>query len=883
MSVGARSTFPPRLTLAECLDKHSVEAILSIMGGGPGVIRTPDQRLRVFVSSTLKELAPERRVIRSVIERLALAPVMFELGARPHPPRSLYRAYLEQSDIFVGVYWESYGWVAPGEDVSGLEDEYSLAPDIPMLIYVKRSEQREERLNTLLDRIRDDDRASYVTFGDAEDLGPFVTTDLATLLAERFDEGSGRRSAPPDGTRDVSASPFRRPPIPMTRLIGREAELRQVVDMFAKGARRLVTLTGPGGIGKSRLATAVAGELQATFPDGIAFVDLAPIRKVNLVVSTIATALAIHDTGDAPLRDKLLQALEGRRVLLLIDNVEHVVDAAQELSALLKDSPVSILATTRILLRIQGEQNVPLTPLPPPAAIELFVERARETKPEFDLTDGNAADVAAIIAALDNVPLALELAAARLRVLTPAALAARLDSALPLLVGGARDRPEHQRTLRATIDWSAQLLSDQGRDLLLRLSVFRNGFALDAAEWMCENPATETAMDLVTNLVESSLVQEQDRGSSSWFSMLATVREYAREELERRGNLRECRQRHAAFFSALAARAEPHLTSGDQSVWIERLAEELDDIRGAADHYLSTGQGDAAADLILPLYWFWWSTGRPREAADMALRLGDVEPAVSESTHYRARLYVAGLATLDKPDTSRIPELEQCIAFFERTGDRFSELLSRLSVASLELMQGSPGLRAAELQLKRAESLADELSNKFLASMALLIGGHVPLARGDVTGAIEKFEASLEAAKASGEALSQSAALYQLGWAQLFIGNPGAAKPYFVRQMLISRAVGHEQGLANGLDGMFAVAYTSGEVDRAGRLLGASDELRERRGLLGRAMAPYYEQLLATVTASPAAREFELAREKGRRGDIAQMIDELLSGPPATS
>ena len=166
------------------------------MGGGAGVIRTPDQRLRVFVSSTLRELAPERRVIRAVIERLALAPVMFELGARPHPPRSLYRAYLEQSDIFIGVYWESYGWVAPGEEVSGLEDEYNLAPDIPMLIYVKRSEQRQDRLESLLDRIRDDDRASYVAFEDAEELGPLLTADLATLLAERFDEGTSAAIGP---------------------------------------------------------------------------------------------------------------------------------------------------------------------------------------------------------------------------------------------------------------------------------------------------------------------------------------------------------------------------------------------------------------------------------------------------------------------------------------------------------------------------------------------------------------------------------------------------------------------------------------------------------------------------------------------------------------
>ena len=182
------------------------------MGGGAGVIRTPDQRLRVFVSSTLQELAPERRVIRAVIERLALAPVMFELGARPHPPRSLYRAYLEQSDIFIGVYWESYGWVAPGEEVSGLEDEYNLAPDIPCSFTSSAASSARIAWNPCSDRIRDDDRASYVAFDDAEELESLLTADLATLLAERFDEGSRRRRVPPDVAPDAASSEFLGPP-----------------------------------------------------------------------------------------------------------------------------------------------------------------------------------------------------------------------------------------------------------------------------------------------------------------------------------------------------------------------------------------------------------------------------------------------------------------------------------------------------------------------------------------------------------------------------------------------------------------------------------------------------------------------------------------------
>ena len=843
------------------------------MGGGASVIRTPDQRLRVFVSSTLSELAPERRVIRAVIERLALTPVMFELGARPHPPRSLYRAYLAQSEIFIGIYWESYGWVAPGEDVSGLEDEYNLAPDVPKLIYIKRSEQRDERLEALLERIRDDDRASYVAFDDAEELAPLLTSDLATLLAERFEAGS-RRASPPDVEPDPASSHFRNAPTPLTRLIGRESELQRVVDQLTTDGGRLVTLTGPGGIGKTRLAIATAHEVEAFFPDGIAFVDLAPIRKPRLVVPAIAAALGIPDSGDAPLQTRLGHALSRRRVLLLLDNVEHVVDAAADLSALLTETSVSMLATSRIPLHIDGEHSIPLTPLASAAGIELFVERARAVKPEFGLTDDNAADVSAIVAALDSIPLALELAAARLLVITPAALLERLDQALSLLVGGARDRPERQRTLRATIDWSARLLSDPEHELFLRLGVFRNGFSLDAAEWMC-NGLDAGAMDLLTGLVESSLVQEQDRGPRPWFTMLATVREYARDELERRGDLQQWRQRHAEFFSGLALLAEPHLIGAEQGAWIARLRDEFEDLRAAVDHYFDAGQADAVADLVWPLYWFWWTAGL-REATEWVGRVVGGDYDVSERTRVRSEFYLAGVATVEDPDPSRIPDLEEYLAYFMREHDVFNELLTRLTIASCEMMLGPSGLDPAEKHLERAETLAASLSSPFLASMALLIEGQIPLMRGDMPTAIAKFDASLDAARASGELLSQSAALFQLGWMQLLLGDHGGAADYFVQQMLISTKAGHDQGIANGLDGLFAVSVAAGDVERAGTLLGAADDLRERRGLLGPAMLPYFERALADVEASPAAHDFAIARERGKHADFTAVVEEAL-------
>ena len=247
------------------------------------VIRTPDQRIRVFVSSTLKELADERRAARGAIERLRLAPVMFELGARPHPPRELYRSYLAQSDVFVGIYADSYGWVAPDEDVSGLEDEYNLAPAaMPKLIYIKASEHRDERLIELIDRIRSDDTAAYLPFETPEQLEEQLVGDLATLLAERFDAASAAAAPEP------AASPAVRMPPAYSRIIGRDREVADVVELVSSGRHRVVTLLGPGGIGKSRLAIEAATAAEAAFPDGSVFIALENVLEPDLLLPTIA-------------------------------------------------------------------------------------------------------------------------------------------------------------------------------------------------------------------------------------------------------------------------------------------------------------------------------------------------------------------------------------------------------------------------------------------------------------------------------------------------------------------------------------------------------------------------------------------------------------------
>src|SRR5580704_3261487 len=326
------------------------------------VIRTPDQRLRVFVSSTLQELAAERQAVRDAVTRLRLVPVMFELGARPHPPRQVYRSYLAQSQVFVGVYWQSYGWVAPGEQVSGLEDEYLLSAGLPRLIYVKSpAPERESRLAEMLTRIRDDGDVSYQHFSAAAELQRLVEDDLAVLLSERFEKAPSGEGAADE------ASLAGNLPVSVTPLVGRDHDAAAVGDLIRTQGVRLITLTGPGGVGKSRLAVEVAQRLGPGFQDGVRFVELASVRAAELVTAAIAAALGLDTSGGRLITD-LKSYLRARRLMLVLDNFEQVVGAAPLVAELLRTAPgVVALVTSRMVLRLSGEHefSVLMIRLPP--------------------------------------------------------------------------------------------------------------------------------------------------------------------------------------------------------------------------------------------------------------------------------------------------------------------------------------------------------------------------------------------------------------------------------------------------------------------------------------------------------------------------------------
>ena len=438
-------------------------------------IRTPDQRLRIFVSSTLAELAPERAAVARAISALRLTPVMFELGARPHPPRELYRAYLAQSDVFVGLYWQRYGWIGPGMDISGLEDELRLSVGLPRLLYLKSpAPEQEPRLAAMIADLQSEGADSYRTFRSTRELGRLVRDDLALLLSERFATSVPSTMAP---AASANLSPRRSLPTPSTSLLGREDEIAELSSLLDSPDARLVTLTGPGGIGKTRLAIAVGAALDGA-RRRTEFVPLASITDPALVLPRVADAVGAPIEGSRPALDTLIEHFTQIPTLLVLDNLEQVVGAATELDLLLAACPdVTVLATSRTVLRLRAEREYPVEALMVPTfaerppveelaalpAVRLFVDRARAVRHDFTLDDTNAAAVIEICRRLDGLPLAIELAAARTRVLAPVALLGRLEHVLDALGTGPVDLPERQRTLRATVEWSFGLLGDMER------------------------------------------------------------------------------------------------------------------------------------------------------------------------------------------------------------------------------------------------------------------------------------------------------------------------------------------------------------------------------------------------------------------------------------
>jgi len=857
------------------------------------VIRTPDQRLRVFVSSTLQELAAERQAVRDAVERLRLVPVMFELGARPHPPRHVYRSYLAQSQVFVGVYWQSYGWVAPGEQVSGLEDEYLLSAGLPRLIYTKSpAPEREPRLADMLARIRDENEVSYQRFSTADELQRLVENDLAVLLSERFERPPSRDDAA------AEASLAGALPVPPTPLVGRDREAAAMADLVRREGVRLVTLTGPGGVGKSRLAVEVAQRLGQGFEDGVRFVELASVSAAEQVGAAIAAALGLN-TSTGRLVADLKTYLHGRRLLLVLDNFEQVMGAAPLVADLLSAAAgVVALVTSRTVLRLSGEHEFPVPPLPVPhggagqdaadvqryPSVRLFVDRAQAASADFELTSANAGAVAEICRKLDGLPLAIELAAARVRLLPPPALLARLGDRMELLTGGARDLPERQRTLRSTLDWSFDLLTADEQAVFARLGVFSGTFDLPAAEAVCGSAAAARAgpdpvppvIDTLGSLVDNSLVRPEIRNGEPRFGMLETIREYARERLRDRGDWGEAHDRHASYFLAFADPTPAELQGAGQLAWLDRMETEHGNLGVAMSWLVEQGKLESVNQLSWATWRFWWLHGHADELASF----GDVLTRSEDLPPRQRALALSGtgfgLFAAGDPAGAR-PLLEQSLPLYRQAGDALGAALTAGVLGHLVALQHEDA-RASELLEQTLAALreadGDELTGtarlQHLLGVALACNflGQIRLGQGDHDRAARLFTEGLTAAHSAADRLTILVSLFDMALGRQAQGDLARAAGCLREGVSQAAEAGDEPSVAYYLEALATVARLLDDPERAVGLLAAAGALLQAKGsgwlhaMVPR--APHDDDLLAALRARTGDAAFERAWAHGQ-------------------
>jgi predicted ATPase len=808
------------------------------------------------------------------------------LGARPHPPRELYRAYLVQSHVFVGIYWQSYGWVAPGEQTSGLEDEYLLSGVLPKLIYVKSpASEREPRLEAMLDLIRADDRVSYKPFSTPAELQSLVENDLALLLTEHFQTTTAQQAAT-EPTPQVGQGALPTPPTPF---IGREQEIQAVDALLHRSGVRLVTLMGPGGVGKSRLALAVGAQLGPSFEDGVRFVGLASITTPELVAATIAKALGVRESGrQSPLED-LKSHLQTKRLLLILDNFEQVIEAAPMIAELLGAAPgIQVLVTSRTMLRLSGEHvfTVPPLGLPEPEveqelerlaqyeAVQLFVERAQAANPDFALSRDNAHDVAEIGRRLDGLPLAIELAAARVRLLPPQALRARLESSLGLLTGGARDLPERQQTLKNTIAWSYGLLSEDEQALFAQLGVFSGGFDLEAVETICrldvepsaDSNRSSTRLEALGSLVDQSLVGREGRDGEPRFEMLETIREYALERFQSSADWQATCDRHAEYYLALAEAAEPELKGPNQRAWLERLETEQDNLRTALSRFLSQDKIASAARLGWGVWMFWWLKRHINEGArwfeEMLVKGGSLP------SYPRARV-LSGLAMQVevRGDEARAQLLfEQSLPLYREVSDKPGVAKATGMLGRLAMLHGD--YPSAETLLEESLTLYRELGDHWFLAIMLNFRGMIPLRQSNLKTATLLFEEGLQVSRDVDDTLPLLLSLYNLALTRRAQGDLTEATKLLEEGLSLSDKAGDEGSLGYYLEELAALSQLQGDFERAERLYGAADTLLKAAGNVWldtyAANRVQHERAVKEVPFTGDQSALESAREQGR-------------------
>ena len=693
--------------------------------------------------------------------------------------------------------------------------------------------------------------------------------------------------------RTLDAHPNNLPPQP-TAFIGRERELTRTRAALLDEGVRLLTLTGAGGIGKSRLALQLAAEVIHQFRHGAFFVPLAHITDPRMIVPSIAQILSVNEAPGRPLLHNLQEYLEDRQTLLVLDNLEQVAEAASVIDQLLGTCPdLRIVATSRERLRLSWEREFPVPVLEIPErrkepldtvsrnpAVALFVNRCRFVQPEFALTADNVEAVAAICIRLEGLPLAIELAAARIKILTPEEIARRLDDQSRLLRGGPRDAPQRHQSLQAAISWSYELLTPDERRLFRSLAVFRGGFALESAEAVGSGDTLDI-LDGLTSLVDKSLLRRvtaPDR--SARFLMLETIREYGVEQLAAAGELDDAKTRHAGHLASLSEQAEEALGTAEEEGWLHRLWRDTENLRSAIDWSLRSS-GHTSARLACGLGWLFYLHGHLTEGR---ARLGQILQAASNVDDYlRARVVLpAGVLawSVGEWDQART-WLEQSLELFRLHGDARREAMATAFVGHVARSTGE--FEEASKRYQTALSIYRGLGNDWGIAWALFDLGLAARDRGNDDEALALHEQSLALFRKQGYRWGTAWALWNLGVLAHRRGDDVRARDRFAESLALYRGLDDRRGIAQSLEGLAAVIFVAGRLREAARVLSAADALRAGLGApVALSDRREYDRTLEGVRASMAVDEFEREWTSGRSLEADEAIQLALDAaqPP---
>jgi predicted ATPase len=674
-------------------------------------------------------------------------------------------------------------------------------------------------------------------------------------------------------------------------LIGREREIALVTALLRDHGVRLLTLTGPGGVGKTRLALAVADLCGRLFADGAVFIPLASLAEPALLAEHLAREVGLPTEGGSTPEDALAALLRERHLLLVLDNFEHLLTAAPELVALLAACPrLSLLVTSRILLRVSGEQVLPVPPLPlsdveelPPLdalaatpAVALFVARAQAMQPEFVLTPENAADVTAICRQLDGLPLALELAAARIRLLPPQALLARLDRRLSTLVDGARDLPERQRTLRATLAWSYDLLSPTDQGIFRRFSVFAGGATLDATEAVCRLDDSTDVLESLAALVDHSLLRLVSQATDEpRYGMLETIREYAGEMLTQSGERDDVQAAHAHHYLALAESAEFALRGPKQVRWMGRLEGDINNLRASLRWAQSHDAQNVGPRLAGALWFFWFLSGRVSEGRNWLSTLlasSHAEPAVRAKAIVGASWLARCQGEFDEANA-----LAQAgLALYERLGDRSGQAAALTTLVCAALDQSDAA--AARPPALQSLALRREVGDRWEICVSLNNLGYLAAVEGDYAQAAAYFEECLSLSREIGDTRGVALSLNNLGDVVYTLGDAVRARMLLAEALTLSRVVGWAEGTVESFEGIARAVAKQGQPQLAARLLAAAAALRlATQDPLRPAEQVAYDREVAAVREALGAEVFEAAWAEGAALSLEQAIAAALA------